>query len=93
MNSLATAHLLALTLAPGRGKRQLQTEADLVTATTAILRRYEVEGLLTYTFECQETRRIRYVGRGGAERPQQETVTVRYQLTTVERNATATRSR
>jgi transposase len=87
----ATTQLLALTPAPGRGKRQIQTEADLVTAATAILQRYEVEGLLTYTFERQETRRISYVGRGrgGAERPQQETVTVRYQLTTVERNATA----
>lgn len=87
----ATDKLLALTPAPGRGKRQLQTEADLVTAATAILQRYEVEGLLTYTFERQETRSVRYVGRGrgGAERPQQETVTVRYQLTTVERNATA----
>jgi transposase len=87
----ATTQLLALTPAPGRGKRQIQTEADLVTAATVILQRYEVEGLLTYTFERQETRRISYVGRGrgGAERPQQETVTVRYQLTTVERNATA----
>lgn len=87
----ATTQLLALTPAPGRGKRQIQTEADLVTAATAILQRNEVEGLLTYTFERQETRRISYVGRGrgGAERPQQETVTVRYQLTTVERNATA----
>jgi transposase len=87
----ATDKLLALTPAPGRGKRQIQTEADLVTAATAILQRYEVEGLLTYTFERQETRSVRYVGRGrgGAERPQQETVTVRYQLTTVERNATA----
>jgi transposase len=87
----ATTQLLALTPAPGRGKRQIQTEADLVTAATAILQRNEVEGLLTYTFERQETRRISYVGRGrgGAEHPQQETVTVRYQLTTVERNATA----
>jgi len=47
--------------------------------------------LLTYTFERQETRQRKYVGRGrgGAERPQQETVTVRYQLTAVERNAAA----
>jgi transposase len=87
----ATAQLLALTPPPGRGKRQIQTEADLVAAGTAILQRYEVEGLLTYMFERQETRRINYVGRGrgGAERPQQETVTVRYQLTAVERDAAA----
>jgi len=87
----ATAQLLALTPPPGRGKRQIQTEADLVAAGTAILQRYGVEGLLTYTFERQETRQRKYVGRGrgGAERPQQETVTVRYQLTAVERNAAA----
>jgi transposase len=87
----ATAQLLALTPPPGRGKRQIQTEADLVAAGTAILRRYGVEGLLTYTFERQETRHRKYVGRGrgSAERPQQETVTVRYQLTAVERNVNA----
>jgi transposase len=87
----ATAQLLALTPPPGRGKRQIQTEADLVAAGTAILQRYRVEGLLTYGFERQETRHRQYIGRGrgGAERPQQETVTVRYQVTAVERNAAA----
>jgi transposase len=87
----ASAQLLALTPPPGRGKRQIQTEADLVAAGTAIVQRYGVEGLLTYTFERQETRHRQYVGRGrgGTQRPQQETVTVRYQLTAVERNAAA----
>lgn len=87
----ATAQLLALTPAPGRGKRQIQTEADLVTASTAILQRHGVDGLLTYTFARQDTRHRKYVGRGrgGAQRPQQEIVTVRYQLTAVERNAAA----
>jgi transposase len=83
----ATAHLLALTPPPARGKRQIQTETELVAAATAILHRYEVESWLTYTFERQETRQLKYVGRGrgGAGRPQQEQVTVRYQLTTVQR--------
>lgn len=87
----ATAQLLALTPPPARGKRQIQTEAALVAAGTAILQRYGVEGLLTYTFERQETPHRKYIGRGrgSAERPQQETVTVRYQLTAVERNAAA----
>jgi transposase len=87
----ATAHLLALTPPPGRGKRQIQTEADLVAAGTAILRRYRVEGLLTYTFERQETHELKYVGRGrgSASRPQQEQITVRYQLTAVQRDTTA----
>ena len=87
----ATAQLLALTPAPGRGKRQIQTEADLVAAGTTILQRHGVDGLLTYTFARQETRHRKYIGRGrgGAERPQQETVTVRYQLTAVAPNAVA----
>ena len=87
----ATAQLLALTPAPGRGKRQIQTQADLVAAGTTILQRHGVDGLLTYTFERQETRHCKYVGRGrgGAQRPQQETVTVRYQVTAVAHNAAA----
>jgi transposase len=87
----ATAQLLALTPPPARGKRQIQTEAALVAAGTAILQRYGVKGLLTYTFERQETSQRKYIGRGrgSAERPQQETVTVRYQLTAVARNAAA----
>jgi transposase len=83
----ATAHLLALTPPSARGKRQIQTEAALTAAGTTILQRYAVAGLLTYSFERQETRQLKYVGRGrgGANRPQQEQVTVRYQLTAVQR--------
>jgi len=83
----ATAHLLALTPPPGRGQRQIQTEAALIAAATAILKRHDVEGLLTYTFEPQEKRQLKYVGRGrgSASRPQQEQVTVRYQVTAVHR--------
>ncbi len=62
----ATAHLLALTPAPGRGKRQIGEEADLVAAANAILHKHAVEGLLTYTFERQETRHIKLIGRGRA---------------------------
>jgi transposase len=87
----ATAQLLALTPPPARGKRQFQSEAALVAAGAAILRRYQVEGLLTYRFARQETHQRKYVGRGrgSPQRPQQETVTVRYQLTAVERNPEA----
>ena len=87
----ATEHLLALTPPPGRGKRQIQTEEALHTAAAAILQRYALEDLLTYAFERQETRELKYVGRGrgGARRPQQEQVTVRYQLTSVQRVADA----
>ena len=83
----ATARLLALTPASGRGKRQIQDESTLVAAATAIVQEHEVEGLLTYTFERQEQRQMKLIGRGrsGPNRPQRELVTVRYQITAVSR--------
>ena len=64
--------LLALTPAPGWGRRQNQAEADLVAAGTAILHRYGVADLLIYSFERQETHCVNYAGRGrgGVDRPQ-----------------------
>jgi len=87
----ATARLLALTPAPGRGKRQIQEESALVNAAATILQAEAVTGLLTYTFERQEQRQTKYVGRGrgGPDRPQRELVTVRYQITAVNRQADA----
>lgn len=83
--------LTALTPASGRGKRQIQDEMGLVKAAEAILKVHDVEGLLLYTFERQEKHQTRYLGRGrgGPERPKQEIVTVRYQLTSVTRQAEA----
>jgi len=87
----ATAKLSALTPAPGRGKRQISEEAELVKAAEAILGSHHVEGLLAYTFERQQSTQTRYVGRGrgSAMRPQQVTTTVRYQMTEVVENAEA----
>jgi transposase len=87
----ATVRLLALTPAPGRGKRQIQDEAALVTAADAILHAETVDGLLTYAFERQEQRQTKYLGRGrgGPDRPHREVVTVRYQITAVSRQAAA----
>lgn len=87
----ATARLLVLTPSPGRGKRQIQDESDLINAATAILKAYEVEDLLTYTFERQEKRQTKYIGRGrgNSQRPKREIVTVRYQITAVSRQAEA----
>jgi len=83
----ATEELLALTPAPGRGKRQFQDETELGEAAAAILKAHDVAGLLSYTFERQEEHHTKYVGRGrgGPERPKQEIVTVRYQMTTITR--------
>ena len=87
----ATDELIALTPAPGRGKRQIQDETELVEAVEAILKAHDVEGLLSYTFERQEERRTKYLGRGrgSPDRPKQEIVSVRYQMTAVVRQEEA----
>jgi transposase len=81
----ATEKLLALTPAPARGKRQFQDETELVNAANVILKAHNVEDFLSYTFERQEKRQSKYIGRGRGtpDRPTQEIVTVRYQITTV----------
>lgn len=83
--------LMALTPAPGRGKRQIQDETELVEAAEAILKAQDVEGLLSYTFERQEKHRTKYLGRGrgSPDRPKQEIVTVRYQMTAIARQEEA----
>ena len=87
----ATDKLMALTQPPARGKRQIQSEAELVNAAVAILKAHDVEGFLTYNFERQEKRKIKYIGpgRGNPDRPQQEIVTVRYQMLAVTRQEEA----
>jgi transposase len=87
----ATGELMALTPAPGRGKRQIQDETELVDAVEAILKAHDLEGLLNYTFERQEKRRTKYLGRGrgSPERPKQEIVNVRYQMTAITRQEEA----
>jgi transposase len=79
----ATAKLLLLTPAPARGKRQFRDEGELVSAANAILKAHRVEDFLSYTFERQENRQRKFIGRGRGteERPTQEVVTVRYQIT------------
>jgi transposase len=79
----ATAKLLSLTPAPARGKRQFRDEGELVSAANAILKAHRVEDFLSYTFERQENHQRKFIGRGRgtAERPTEEIVTVRYQIT------------
>ena len=87
----ATEELLALTPPPGRGNRQIQSETDLVAAAEAVLKAHDVEGLLGYSFERQEKRLTKYLGRGrgSPERPKQEIVTMRYQITAITRQEVA----
>ena len=83
----AMEELMALTPAPGRGKRQIQDETELMEAAEVILKTLDVEGLLGFTFERQEKRQTKYLGRGrgGPDRPKQEIVTVRYQMIAITR--------
>lgn len=87
----ATNRLLALTPARARGKRQIQDETVLTNAAAAILNEYGVEGLLEYSFERQEERKTKYIGpgRGNSQRPTQEIVAVRYQITAITRQTEA----
>ncbi|OLE03047.1 MAG: hypothetical protein AUI36_43035 [Cyanobacteria bacterium 13_1_40CM_2_61_4] len=84
----AQVALLALTPPVGRGKRQITEEAALQTAAEAVLTKHRVTGLLTYSYERQAEQEITFVGRGrgGANRQQQVSERVRYQVTTVTRN-------
>ena len=87
----ATAALLALTPAPGRGRRQIRTESALHQKAAAILARWRVADYLRYTYQREETSMTRYVGpgRGGPNRPQRTVTQVRYVITGVERDAAA----
>jgi len=87
----ATDKLRALTPPPGRGKRQIQEAGELTQAADAILKAHQVAGLLTYTFERQEKHQTRYIGRGrgNAERPTRQIVTLRCQITAVVRQEQA----
>jgi transposase len=85
--SKATAQIIALTPAIGRGKRQISEEAILQSRASAILSHYEVEGLLTYTYQRESQRQEKLVGRGrrGPNREREIKERVRYQITRVVR--------
>jgi transposase len=87
----AEADLLALTPPVGRGKRQISKEADLQSRAEAVLKKYRVTGLLTYTYERECKREEKWVGRGrgGPNREREIIEHVRYQVTGVHRQAEA----
>ncbi|MGZ3357240.1 MAG: IS1634 family transposase [Isosphaeraceae bacterium] len=91
----AEAAVRSLTPPPGPGKTQFTTGWELERAVAAVLSEQDVEGLLEVNWEREETSRTRYVGRGrgGPNRPKMTTWSVRYQITTVLRNAAAIRER
>lgn len=83
----AAAALRGLTPPPGPGKTQFTTGWELERAVAAVLAEYEVEDLLTVSWESEETSRTKYVGRGrgGPDRPTTTEWKVRYQITAVSR--------
>lgn len=91
----AKQELMALTPAPGRGKRQFSDESTLLSAVDQILQRHKVADLLAVAWQRQETSVTRFVGRGrsGPNRPTRTDVQVRYQITAVQRNEAAIQAR
>jgi transposase len=87
----AATALGKLTPPLGRGKRQIRDQASLTAAISHILNQEQVAGLMQVSWERQETATTRLLGRGrrGAKRPTQTDVQVRYQITSVERDAAA----
>jgi len=83
--------LYRLTLPPARGRRQYRDEAALKAAIDKVLNRYRVTDLLQVTWQREETRTTRYIGRGrgGPNRPTRVEVKVRYVITQVIRDEAA----
>jgi transposase len=83
----AEAEVRALTPAVGRGQRQYREEESLAEAITAIMKKYQVSGLLCVHWEREEQEETRYQGRGrgGANRAKQVLINVRYQITSIKR--------
>jgi transposase len=87
----AREKILTLTPAPGRGKRQITDEQELITRVEEILEKHHITGLIEYTFEKQVELATKYVGRGrgGQNHTQQTIEKVRCQITSVTINETA----
>ena len=87
----ATTDLLALTPAPGKGKRQIREVPALEQAIEQTLVHHRVVGLLHVEWDTETTTRTHYQGRGRPS-PQRPTVTetqVRYVIRKVQRNEPA----
>lgn len=87
----ATQELLALTPKPGRGRRQMRTQAELNQKAEAILARHGVADYLTYTAAREVSVQTHYIGpgRGSPNRPKRQHRKVRYQITEVTRDESA----
>jgi transposase len=91
----AEAAVRALTPPPGPGRVQFTIGWELERAVAAVLAEHEVTDLLEVEWTYEETIRTQYVGRGrgGPDRPKKTKRTIRYQITTVQRNDLAIQER
>jgi transposase len=87
----AEAAVRGLTPPPGPGRTQFTTGWELERAVNALLAEEGAQGLLTVTWERQETSREHYVGpgRGGPKRRKTTERSARYQITSVARDDAA----
>jgi transposase len=85
------AAVRGLTPPVGPGRTQFTTGGELEVAVKALLAEQGATGLLTVTWERQETSRVHYVGpgRGGPNRRTTTERVVRYQITAVTRDEAA----
>src|SRR5512147_1465154 len=85
------AAVRGLTPPPGPGRTQFTTGWELERVVNAVLAEQDAQGLLTVSWERQETSRTRYVGpgRGGPNRRKTTEWSVRYQITSVTREEAA----
>jgi len=85
------AAVRGLTPPVGPGRTQFTTGWELERAIAALLTEQDAAGLLTVTWERQETTREHYVGpgRGGPSRRKTTQTTIRYQITSVTREDAA----
>ena len=81
----------ALTPPRGKGRRQISDEAELLAAITKILENQRVKGLLNIQYEKEVEQKTKYVGRGRGSSNREKVIveTVRYQITSIEKDQEA----
>ena len=91
----AAKEVAALTPPVGRGRRQYDDETALQAAVQRILEEQGVLGLLRVSWQRQETREVRYEGRGrgSPNLPKRVQIRVRYEITSVSRDDKAIAAR
>jgi transposase len=87
----AQGEIKALTPEPKQGRHQYRDQESFKAALSAVLEKHKVTGLLEVTWEVEEQKQTRLVGRGRAasEREKREIVARRCQVKSVKRNRKA----